>query len=51
MWTFFKVDAREDYLALLVEEAEHGILYDSLLIGRFNVAPATKVLLLSGREE
>lgn len=42
---------REDYLALLPEEAEHDIPYDPEPIGRFNVAPGTKVLLLSERDE
>ena len=37
---------REDYLALLAEEAERDIPYDPEPIGRFNVAPGTKVLLL-----
>ncbi|CAM4433112.1 hypothetical protein CIPO111602_23580 [Citrobacter portucalensis] len=42
---------REDYLALLAEEAERDIPYDPVPIGRFNVAPGTKVLLLSERDE
>ncbi|MDA8481360.1 SOS response-associated peptidase [Citrobacter sp. Awk 4] len=42
---------REDYLALLSEEAERDIPYDPKPIGRFNVAPGTKVLLLSERDE
>lgn len=42
---------REDYLALLAEEAERDIPYDPEPIGRFNVAPGTKVLLLSERDE
>ena len=42
---------REDYLALLAEEAERDIPYDPAPIGRFNVAPGTKVLLLSERDE
>lgn len=42
---------REDYLALLSEEAERDIPYDPEPIGRFNVAPSTKVLLLSERDE
>ena len=42
---------REDYLALLSEEAGRDILYDPEPIGRFNVAPGTKVLLLSERDE
>ncbi|EBG6453041.1 SOS response-associated peptidase [Salmonella enterica] len=42
---------REDYLVLLAEEAERNIPYDPEPIGRFNVAPGTKVLLLSERDE
>lgn len=42
---------REDYLALLSEEAEREIAYETEPIGRFNVAPGTKVLLLSERNE
>lgn len=42
---------REDYLVLLTEEAERDIHYDPEPIGRFNVAPGTKVLLLSERDE
>ncbi|MDE8819122.1 SOS response-associated peptidase family protein, partial [Citrobacter freundii] len=42
---------REDYLALLADESERDIPYDPEPIGRFNVAPGTKVLLLSERDE
>ncbi|WP_212023839.1 SOS response-associated peptidase [Citrobacter portucalensis] len=42
---------REDYLALLADESERGIPYDPEPIGRFNVVPSTKVLLLSERDE
>ncbi|AXB20278.1 Putative SOS response-associated peptidase YedK [Salmonella enterica subsp. enterica serovar Napoli] len=42
---------REGYLILLAEEAERNIPYDPEPIGRFNVAPGTKVLLLSERDE
>lgn len=42
---------REDYLALLSEEVERDIPYDPEPIRRFNVAPGTKVLLLSKRYE
>lgn len=42
---------REDYLALLADESERDIPYDPDPIGRFNVAPGTKVLLLSERDE
>ncbi|EJT3315627.1 SOS response-associated peptidase family protein, partial [Salmonella enterica] len=42
---------REDYLVLLAEEAERNIPYDPEPIGRFNVAPGTKVLLLNERDE
>ena len=43
--------SREDYLALLADEVEQDIPYDPEPIGRFNVAPGTKVLLLSERDE
>ncbi len=39
---------REDYLSLLADEADRDIAYDPEPIGRFNVAPGTRVLLLSG---
>lgn len=42
---------REGYLALLSEEAKRDIPYDPVPIRRFNVAPGTKVLLLSERDE
>lgn len=37
--------------AYLAEEAERDIAYDPEPIGRYNVAPGTKVLLLSERDE
>jgi putative SOS response-associated peptidase YedK len=42
---------REDYLELIAEEAERDIPFDPEQIGRYNVAPGTKVLLLSERDE
>jgi putative SOS response-associated peptidase YedK len=42
---------REQYLAILADEAEQDIPYDPEPIGRYNVAPGTKVLLLSERDE
>ncbi|SYH23816.1 Gifsy-2 prophage protein [Klebsiella pneumoniae] len=42
---------REDYLSLLADEADRDIAYDPEPIGRFNVAPGTRVLLLSERDE
>lgn len=42
---------REEYLALLPSEADRDIAYDPEPIGRYNVAPGTKVLLLSERDE
>lgn len=41
----------EEYPAYLAEEAELDIAYDPEPIGRYNVAPGTKVLLLSTRNE
>jgi putative SOS response-associated peptidase YedK len=42
--------ARDDYLTCLASDAEHNIAFDPEPIGRFNVAPGTKVLLLSERD-
>ncbi len=42
---------REDYLSCLADEADRDIAYDPEPIGRYNVAPGTKVLLLSERDE
>ncbi|EHB7590617.1 hypothetical protein JV429_005530 [Escherichia coli] len=44
---FAQSQTREDYLALLAEDIERDIPYDPEPIGRYNVAPGTKVLLLS----
>ena len=41
-----QAQSREEYLAHLVEAAERDIAWDSAPIGRYNVAPGTKVLLL-----
>lgn len=48
---FAQAQTREEYLAYLVDEADRDIAYDPEPIGRFNVAPGTKVLLLSERDE
>lgn len=48
---FAQAQTREEYLAYLAEEAERDIAYDHEPIGRYNVAPGTKVLLLSERDE
>ena len=48
---FAQSQTREEYLAYLAEEAERDIAYDPEPIGRYNVAPGTKVLLLSERNE
>ena len=42
---------REDYLSCLADQADRDIAYDPEPIGRYNVAPGTKVLLLSERDE
>ena len=47
---FAQAQTREEYLAYLAEEAERDIAYDPKPIGRYNVAPGTKVLLLSERD-
>ncbi len=43
---FAQAQSREEYLAHLVEAAERDIAWDPAPIGRYNVAPGTKVLLL-----
>ncbi|HIB5584931.1 MULTISPECIES: SOS response-associated peptidase family protein [Klebsiella pneumoniae complex] len=48
---FAQSQSREEYLAYLAEKTERDIAYDPELIGRYNVAPGTKVLLLSERDE
>ncbi len=48
---FAQAQTREEYLAYLADEADRDIAYDPEPIGRFNVAPGTKVLLLSERDE
>lgn len=47
---FAQAQTREEYLAYLADEADRDIAYDPEPIGRFNVAPGTKVLLLSERD-
>ena len=42
---------REDYLSYLADDADRDIAYDPAPISRYNVAPGTKVLLLSERGE
>ncbi|TDN54671.1 SOS response associated peptidase (SRAP) [Buttiauxella sp. JUb87] len=48
---FTQIQSRDDYLAFLVEETDTDIPYDPEPIGRYNVAPGTKVLLLNNRED
>ncbi|QMI04918.1 SOS response-associated peptidase family protein [Citrobacter sp. RHB25-C09] len=48
---FTQAQTREEYLAYLANEANRNIAYDPEPIGRYNVAPGTKVLLLSERDE
>lgn len=48
---FAQAQTREEYLAYLAVEADRDIAYDPEPIGRYNVAPGTKVLLLSVRDE
>ncbi|VFS91564.1 Uncharacterised ACR, COG2135 [Raoultella planticola] len=48
---FSQAMTREDYLSLIANEADRNIAYDPAPIGRYNVAPGTKVLLLSERDE
>lgn len=48
---FAQAQTREEYLAYLADEADRDIPYDPEPIGRYNVSPGTKVLLLSKRNE
>lgn len=48
---FAQAQNREEYLAYLADETDRDIAYDPEPIGRYNVAPGTKVLLLSERGE
>ncbi|HHA1840773.1 SOS response-associated peptidase [Enterobacter asburiae] len=48
---FAQAQTREEYLAYLAYEADLDIAYNPEPIGRYNVAPGTKVLLLSERDE
>ncbi len=48
---FAQAQTREEYLAYLADEGDRDIAYDPEPIGRYNVAPGTKVLLLSERDE
>lgn len=47
---FAQAQTREEYLAYLADEAERDIPYDPEPIGRYNVAPGNKVLILSERD-
>lgn len=42
---FSQAMTREDYLSLIADEAARNIVYDPAPIGRYNVAPGTRVLL------
>lgn len=48
---FSQALTHEEYLAYLAEEADRHIAYDPEPIGRYNVTPGTKVLLLSECDE
>ncbi|WP_407604008.1 SOS response-associated peptidase family protein, partial [Klebsiella pneumoniae] len=48
---FSQALTREDYLSLIANELARDIAYDPEPIGRYNVAPGTRVLLLSERDE
>lgn len=48
---FVKAQTREEDLAYLTDEADRDVPYDPDPFGRYNVAPGTKVLLLSERDE
>ncbi|MDP1109368.1 SOS response-associated peptidase, partial [Klebsiella pneumoniae] len=46
-----QAQSREEYLAHLGEAAERDIARDQAPIGRYNVAPGPKVLLLNESDE
>lgn len=48
---FTQIQSRDDYLDFLAEEVENYIAHDPEPIGRYNVAPGTKVLLLNNRDD
>lgn len=48
---FAQAQAREEYLTLFADDAERDIPFDPEPIGRYNVAPGTKVLLLNERDD
>lgn len=48
---FTQYNTREEYLAYLADESERVIPFDPAPIGRYNVAPGSKVLLLNERNE
>ncbi|TDX19826.1 putative SOS response-associated peptidase YedK [Buttiauxella sp. BIGb0552] len=48
---FTQIQSRDDYLEFLAEEVGKDIAYDPDPIGRYNVAPGSKVLLLNNRDD
>lgn len=46
---FAQAQTREEYLAYLSDEGDRDIAYEPEPIGRYNVSPGTKVLLLNER--
>lgn len=48
---FTQYKSREEYLAYLADESERVIPFDPAPIGRYNVAPGSKILLLNERNE
>ena len=48
---FTQIQSRDDYLEFLAEEVGNDIAYDPEPIGRYNVAPGSKVLLLNNRDD
>lgn len=47
---FTQYNTREEYLNFIADESARDIAYDPQPISRYNVAPGTKVLLLSERD-
>ncbi len=48
---FAQAQTREEYLTYLADEGGRNFAYDPEPIGRYNVAPGTKVLQLSERNK
>lgn len=48
---FAQVQTRADYLDVLASDLEFASALDNVPIGRYNVAPGTRVLVLNQRDD